>query len=233
MNGSGCLNTRNLPERPAMNGNATVPDKDHDDRRDDLETTLCPDGRHINVRNPRSGSGDVHTVELDGSGVKGCTCKGWTFHETCYHVDSVRNSPLLLASARAASSTTATVATDGGVKEVGERTVRTDLGGDKGNEENTDEDDDSDDSRPATDHWGEPLEHFDDGVCGAGEACQCQSCGTRFEIAMVAATADSSNRNWEEFYRCETCGARGTFRFIGETDRREWTGRIDYPEDGL
>ena len=86
-----------------------------DDRRTDLQTTLCNDGRHINVRNPQSGSGDVHTVSIATDGdVRGCTCKGWTFNQTCYHVDHVDESPLLLASARSLSQQ---VATDGGTDE--------------------------------------------------------------------------------------------------------------------
>ena len=86
------------------------------DRGKDLETTLCNDGRHVNVRNPLSGSGGIHTVELDAFGVPtGCTCRGWTYNQTCYHVDHVRASPLLLSSARAAAAdVTPQVATDGG-----------------------------------------------------------------------------------------------------------------------
>ena len=86
-----------------------------DERCNDLQATLCDDGEHINVRNSVSGSGEVHTVEISNSGeVTGCTCKGFCFNDTCYHVDTVESSPLLLSSARAASASSTTVATDGG-----------------------------------------------------------------------------------------------------------------------
>lgn len=84
-----------------------------DERRNDLQTTLCDDGRHVNVRNELSGSGDVHTVSVSESGdVEGCTCRGYTYHRTCYHTDHVRHSPLLTASAQVLSK--AQVVTDGG-----------------------------------------------------------------------------------------------------------------------
>jgi hypothetical protein len=89
-----------------------------DNRSTDLETTLLADGQHINVRNTRSGSGEIHTVHLTENGsVKRCTCKGWVFHETCYHVDTVRNSPILLSSAKVQVAQSQQVATDGGHSE--------------------------------------------------------------------------------------------------------------------
>lgn len=83
-----------------------------------------------------------------------------------------------------------------------------------------------------TDYWGQSIKTFDDGAVGAGEQRECQSCGSRFDVAMVAATEDSSNRNWEEFYECQQCGAEGSFRFFGETDTRRWVGRMNYPDEG-
>lgn len=88
-----------------------------DNRSNDLETIVCRDGRHINVRNTLSGSGDVHTVHLNENGsVERCTCKGYVFNQTCYHCDTVENSPIILSSASAASQTKP-VATDGGQPE--------------------------------------------------------------------------------------------------------------------
>lgn len=86
----------------------------HDDRSTDLQTTLCADGRHINVRNPQSGSGEIHTVTVDDGHAVGCTCKGWTFNRTCYHVDAIEASPLLTSSAQAAAESYSPIATDGG-----------------------------------------------------------------------------------------------------------------------
>ena len=86
-----------------------------DERSTDLETTLLATGRQVNVRNTQSGSGEVHTVHLTETGtVERCTCKGWKYHQTCYHADSVRSSPLLLSSAKAQVAGTRQVATDGG-----------------------------------------------------------------------------------------------------------------------
>lgn len=89
-----------------------------DERGNDLQTTVCRDGRHINVRNEQSGSGEIHTVHLNENGsVKRCTCKGWVFHKTCYHVDTVRDAPILLSSASVLSAEQSPVpATDGGTE---------------------------------------------------------------------------------------------------------------------
>ena len=94
------------PDAGHLNGWTTMQKQNAEDERStDLETTVCRDGRHINVRNPLSGSGEAHTVHLSESGsVEGCTCKGWKFHETCYHVGTVRQSPLLIASAKVLSA---------------------------------------------------------------------------------------------------------------------------------
>lgn len=88
------------------------------------------------------------------------------------------------------------------------------------------------DATPITeDHWGQAIEAYDDPATGAGEACQCQSCGSRFHVAMVAATEDTSGPNWEEFYECQNCGVEGSFRVFGEPNgRREWNGLLDYPD---
>ena len=89
---------------------------------------------------------------------------------------------------------------------------------------------------PRTDHWGNVVVHYDDeDVCGAGESRQCQSCEARFEVALIAPTADSSSSQWEEFYECQNCGATGSFRFDGRCEdarqRRTWTEMIAYAED--
>lgn len=78
-----------------------------------------------------------------------------------------------------------------------------------------------------TDHWGQPVKHYDDREIGAGEKCQCQRCESR-HIALVSATRNTSATNWEEFYCCEGCGAEGSLRVEGMD--RTWTGAIDYPE---
>ena len=86
--------------------------------------------------------------------------------------------------------------------------------------------------RPDVDYWGQEVQHFPADAVGAGERHECQSCGACTGIAMIAATEDSSNQNWEEFYKCLSCGVRGSFRVYGERtpNEREWTGAIDYPE---
>jgi uncharacterized Fe-S center protein len=86
-------------------------------------------------------------------------------------------------------------------------------------------------NRPQADYWGQGTAHYDAEVVGAGEKRQCQSCGARFDVAMIAATEDTSSQNWEEFYECQQCGAAGSFRFYGDQDRREWIGQVAYPED--
>ena len=157
----------------------------------------------------------VYVVSVESGIPFDCTCPAWKYHNPeggCKHMQAVENQP---AVTRAASTTTdQQVATDGGTQQA----VPTDAG-------------DTNDSRPQTDHWGQAVEHFDDEPVGAGEKSECQSCGTRFEIAMIAATAEN-NPNWEEFYECQSCGSTGSFRFNGESeaDRRRWTGRIAYPD---
>jgi hypothetical protein len=158
----------------------------------------------------------VYVVSVESGIPFDCTCPAWEYHNPeggCKHMQAVENQP---AVTRAASTTTGQqVATDGGTQSA----VPTDAT-------------DTDDARPQTDHWGQPVERFDDEPVGAGEKSECQSCGARFEIAMIAATAENSP-SWEEFYECHSCGATGSFRFDGESepDRRTWTGRIAYPEE--
>jgi predicted RNA-binding Zn-ribbon protein involved in translation (DUF1610 family) len=179
-----------------------------------LKTTVCANGV-INVKRPQSDRAHSTFVDSDGDVLR-CSCKGHKFNGHCVHQDEIKKRPLVRSSAAAAAAETSQrVATDGGTQQV----AHTDAG-------------DTDDTRPQTDHWSQPVEHFDDEPVGAGEKSQCQSCGTRFEIAMIAATAENS-RNWEEFYECQNCGATGSFRFYGESesDRRKWTGRIAYPDD--
>jgi DNA-directed RNA polymerase subunit M/transcription elongation factor TFIIS len=179
-----------------------------------LKTTVCANGV-INVKRPQSDRAHSTFVDSDGDVIR-CSCKGHKFNGHCIHQDEIAKRPLVRSSAAAAAAETSQqVATDGGTQQV----AHTDAG-------------DSDESRPQTDHWGQPVEHFDDESIGAGEKSECQSCGARFEIAMIAATAEN-NPNWEEFYECQSCGATGSFRFDGEseTDRRKWTGRIAYPDE--
>ncbi len=190
-----------------------------------LKTTVCPNGV-INVKRPQSDR--IHSVFVDGDGdVIRCSCKGHKFNGHCIHQDEIGKRPLVRSSAVAAAAESGQqVATDGGTQQVAHP--------DASDTDEQDADDnqagDNDESYPQTDHWNQSVTHFDDGAVGAGEKRQCQSCGSRFEVAMVAATEENS-RNWEEFYECQQCGATGSFRFYGERDSREWTGRIAYPEE--
>jgi hypothetical protein len=180
-----------------------------------LKTTVCANGV-INVKRPRSDR--AHSTFVDGNGdVLRCSCKGHKFNGHCVHQDEIEKRPLVRTSAAAAAADTSQrVATDGGTQQV----ATTDAG-------------DTNDTRPQTDHWGQPVEHYDDAV-GAGESCQCQACGSRFEVALVAATAENSHQ-WEEFYRCQNCNAGGSFR-VDETQptreaQRTWTGMMAYPDE--
>jgi hypothetical protein len=198
-----------------------------DERRAEWErftmTVLDGDGGgYVNVRNDSHNNPNehIHSVHVEDGCTDGCSCPHAVHRDAhCKHQRAVEQRPLVLSSADAANASAATtgqqVATDGGTQQV----AHTDAG-------------DTDDTRPQADHWGQPVEHFDDEPVGAGEKSECQSCGARFEIAMIAATAENSC-NWEEFYECQNCGATGSFRFYGESesDRRKWTGRIAYPDD--
>lgn len=91
----------------------------------DLQTTVCKNGK-INVRNPVSGSGDVHTVHLDDTGnVDRCTCKGWTHYQNCYHTDAIRANGQLRSAARACTDRQS-VMTDGGETREANMTCRND-----------------------------------------------------------------------------------------------------------
>jgi DNA-directed RNA polymerase subunit M/transcription elongation factor TFIIS len=179
-------------------------------------------GGHVNVRNDSydDANNHIHTVHVENGQANGCTCPHALYRDAhCKHQIAVETRPLVVSSADAASASAATtgqqVATDGGTQQV----AHTDVS-------------DTDETRPQTDQWGQPVEHFDDEPVGAGEKSECQSCGAGFEIAMIAATA-KNNPNWEEFYECQSCGATGSFRFHGEseTGRRQWAGRIAYPDE--
>jgi len=105
-----------LPGRPAMNDETRGTEERIDGRHFDLQTTVCANGV-VNVRNPDSGSGDVHTVHLTDAGtVERCTCKGWTHHGHCYHSDAIQANGRLRAAARACTDRQ-TVVTDGGDEE--------------------------------------------------------------------------------------------------------------------
>ena len=181
-----------------------------------LKTTVCANGV-INVKRPQSDR--AHSTFVDGDGdVLRCSCKGHKFNGHCVHQDEIEKRPLVRSSAAAAAvETSKQVATDGGTQQV----ATTDAG-------------DTDDTQPQTDHWSQPVEHFDDEPVGAGEKSECQACGSRFEVALVAATAENSHQ-WEEFYRCQNCNARGSFR-VDETQptreaQRTWTGMMAYPDE--
>jgi DNA-directed RNA polymerase subunit M/transcription elongation factor TFIIS len=191
-------------------------------------------GGYVNVHNVSRDDGDdapdahIHSVHVENGEADGCSCPHAQYRDAhCKHQCAVEKNPLVVSSADAASASAATtgkqVATDGGTRQVAPAD-ETDT------EADDNQTDDSDDKRPQTDHWGHEVKHYDDEPVGAGEKSECQSCGSRFEIAMIAATAENS-RNWEEFYECQSCGATGSFRFYGETDRRKWTGRIAYPDE--
>jgi hypothetical protein len=209
-----------------------------DERRAESEEfsmiVLGGGGGYVNVHNVSRDDGDdapdahIHSVHVEDGEADGCSCPHATYRDAhCKHQRAVEKNPLVVSSADAASAATTSqqVATDGGTQQISPTDDSDDT------EADDNQTDATDDNRPQTDQWGHEVEQFDDGPVGAGEKSECQSCGARFEIAMIAATVDSSNRNWEEFYECQSCGARGSFRFYGETDRREWTGRIAYPED--
>jgi hypothetical protein len=190
-------------------------------------------GGYVNVRNDSHDNPDehIHSVHVANGEADGCSCPHATYRNAhCKHQRAVEQHPLVLSSADAASAATATattgqqVATDGGTQQV----THTD-DSDDDTEADDNQTDADDENRPQTDHWDQPVTHFDDEVVGAGEKRQCQSCGSRFEVSMIAATEDNS-RNWEEFYECQQCGVGGSFRFYGKTGRREWTGRIAYPD---
>jgi DNA-directed RNA polymerase subunit M/transcription elongation factor TFIIS len=203
-----------------------------DERRADSEefsmVVLGGDGGgHVNVRNESYDDPNEHiyTVHVEGGEADWCSCPHALYRDVhCKHQRAVEHRPLIVSSADAASAATTgqQVATDGGTQQV----APTD---DSDTEADDHQTDDSDDKRQQTDHWSQPVKHFDAEPVGAGEKSECQSCGSRFEIAMIAATAEN-NRNWEEFYECQQCGATGSFRFHGKTERREWTGRIAYPD---
>ena len=176
-----------------------------------LKTTVCANGV-INIKRPQSDRAHSAFVDSDGDVIR-CSCKGYKFNGHCVHQDEIEKRPLVRSSAvAAAAETSQRVATDGGAVVA------------------TNEEDGTDDK---TDHWGNAVEHYDDDPVGAGEARQCQACGSRFEVTLVAATAENS-RQWEEFYRCQNCNAGGSFR-VDETQptreaQRTWTGMMGYPE---
>jgi hypothetical protein len=179
-----------------------------------LKTTVCANGV-INVKRPQSDRAHSTFVDSDGDVLR-CSCKGHKFNGHCVHQDEIKKRPLVRSSAAAAAAETSQrVATDGGTRQ-----VATDAG-------------DTNDTRPQTDHWSQPVEHYDD-AAEAGEKSECQGCGSRFEVALVAATAENSHQ-WEEFYRCQNCNAGGSFR-VDETQptreaQRTWTGMMAYPDE--
>jgi hypothetical protein len=188
-----------------------------------LKTTVCANGV-INVKRPQSDRAHSAFVDSDGDVIR-CSCKGYKFNGHCVHQDEIEKRPLVRSSAvAAAAETSQQVATDGGTEQV----AHTDTSDTETNDNQTDT---TDETRPQADHWGNAVAYYDDEAVGAGEKRQCQSCGARFEVALIAGTEDTSNRNWEEFYECQSCGARGSFRFNGRRNTRIWTGRIGYPEN--
>jgi DNA-directed RNA polymerase subunit M/transcription elongation factor TFIIS len=188
-------------------------------------------GGYVNIRNDSHDNPDehIHSVHVANGEADGCSCPHATYRDAhCKHQRAVEQRPLVLSSADAASAATTSqqVAADGGTRQV----ARTDDSDTEPDDNQTDTTTSDDENRPQTDHWDQPVTHFDDEAVGAGEKRQCQSCGSRFEVSMIAATENNS-RNWEEFYKCQNCGVRGSFRFYGKRDTREWTGRIAYPDE--
>ena len=218
-----------------MNANelsAQEPDGSNDERRAEWERftmVVCggDGGGYVNIQNDSHDdpSEHIYTVEVANGETVGCTCPHALYRDAhCKHQRAVEQRPIVVSSASAANASAATattgqqVATDGG----------TVLEADETTEEPARD-------LPQADHWGQPVEHYDDGPVGAGEARQCQGCGSRFEVALVAATADASSERWEEFYRCQNCNAGGSFR-VDETRssreaQRTWTGMMAYPDE--
>ena len=207
---------------------STDPEPTTDEHRAEWErfsmTVLGGDGGgYVNVRNDSydDTNDHIYSVHVENGRADGCSCPHATYRDAhCKHQVAVENRPLVVSSATASAATTGRqVATDGGA------VMETDEDGTTGEDDH---------SRPQTDIWGNPVEHYDDEVRGAGEKRECQSCGSQFEVSLVAATADSTRRNWEEFYECQNCGAMGSFRFEDREHRearRTWTGEMDYPEE--
>jgi hypothetical protein len=188
-------------------------------------------GGHINVRNDSHDDPNdhIHTVHVANGEADGCTCPHALYRDAhCKHQRAVEHRPLVLSSASAASASASPATTGQQVATDGGAVVETHA------HEDEDDDTDEDDTDEETDHWGQSVEHYDDGPVGAGEARQCQACGSRFEVALVAATAENSYQ-WEEFYRCQNCNAGGSFR-VDETQptreaQRTWTGMMAYPDE--
>jgi hypothetical protein len=206
-------------------------------RWENLQVAPCENTNHCNVCNyshPIAEKADhTHTVTLDHGMPIGCTCKAFQYNEgLCKHCLAVAADADAIDTAtpeQADDTDTpdATAVTDGGTPtEPCEDTEHTDdcNGCDETGETATATD------RPQTDHWGHALQQFPDESVGAGERCECQACGERHEIAMVAATADASRHKWEEVYECQRCGARGPFRVKERSNTRTWTGQMDYPD---
>jgi DNA-directed RNA polymerase subunit M/transcription elongation factor TFIIS len=185
-----------------------------------FEFRVPAEGR-VRVENVSYGdeSGEhVYVVSVEAGIPFDCTCPAWEYHNPeggCKHMNAVENRPAVTHAASITTTSSQRVATDGGTQQ-----VASDADG-------------TDGSRPQTDHWGQPVEHYDD-AGGAGEKSECQGCGSRSEVALVAATAENSHQ-WEEFYRCQNCNAGGSFR-VDETQptreaQRTWTGMMAYPDE--
>jgi hypothetical protein len=207
-------------------------------RWENLQVAPCENTNHCNVCNyshPIAEKADhTHTVTLDHGMPIACTCKAFQYNEgLCKHCLAVAADADAIDTATPEQSndtdTTETRAvTDGGTPTESHESEHTDDcdGCDETGKTATATD------GPQTDHWGHALQQFPDEPVGAGERCECQACGERRDVAMVAATADTTCSNWEEFYHCQRCGARGSFRFEGHPEGRTWTGMIAYPDTG-
>lgn len=111
-------------------GNSMTAKATEDQRSNDLQITVCRNGV-MNVRNPVSGSGDVHSLFLnDGAAVR-CTCKGHKFHGHCYHAEAVASNPIVLSSASSLSSTLKPVATGGGLPKITHHVEPPEVGGER------------------------------------------------------------------------------------------------------
>jgi hypothetical protein len=199
---------------------------------ENLQVAACQNTNHCNVCNyshPIAEKADhTHTVTLDHGMPIECTCKAFEYNEgLCKHCLAVAADADAIETAtpeQSTDTTDATAVTDGG--------TTTEPHGDSEHTDDCDETGEtaSETDGPQTDHWGHALQQFPDEPVGAGERCECQTCGERHEIAMIAATADASHNNWEEFYLCLGCGARGSFRVTEQPATRTWTGQMDYPD---
>jgi hypothetical protein len=99
------------------------------EERTDLQITVCPNGV-VNVRNPEYDRGHTYSVILDDDGsVVRCSCKGWKYHNHCYHADEVESRPLITSSAESLAESYERVASDGGLPAITHHTEPEEVSG--------------------------------------------------------------------------------------------------------